>query len=163
LHSRAEAESLQAKINFQTPYLKTAIFNHPEVEGGPFKWYSLKIAFAPGREDFFFANKGYWYKSPDLMGSQIINKHQFVNELCQMIAFWGGVAQLEAGMAALSDPNLSFEEGRQQKELAQKNAVVSFRFLDNQSKDNNNPRRTRKVCGDMAQEIFTATLLLPNL
>jgi hypothetical protein len=163
LHTKVEAQSLQAKIMLQTPYLKTAIFSHPEEDGGPIMWYSIQITFAPNRKEYLFANEGFWYKTPDFQQrAQIINKHQFVNELCQMIAYWAADAQLTWAMESRNNASYSSAEISEFMVQAKKNAVVSFRFLDGQSKDNNNPRQTRKTCDNLAQQIFAATLLLPN-
>ena len=147
----------------QTPYLKTAIINHPEEDGGPIKWYSILITFSPNKKEYLFANRGFWYKTPDFkQRAEVINKHQFVNELCQMIAYWAADAQLTWAMESRSNASYSSAEIREFMVQAKRNAVVSFRFLDGQTKDNNNPRQTRKTCENLAQQIFDATVLLPN-
>jgi hypothetical protein len=164
MHSKQEAESLKSRIQLQTPYVTPKVVGIPDEPGGPAAMFAVGLVLAPERIEYVFANNGVWWLTKDFTSAQAINKHQFETELCQMIAFWAANSQLDYARSMVA--NQTESEPTVKRTLideAQKNAVVSFRFLESQSKDNNLHRKTRRICADLAQQVFEATLLMPNL
>jgi len=163
MHSKQEAESLKSRIQIQTPYITPKVVGIPDEPGGPATMFAVGIVLAPERFEYVFANNGVWWLTKDFTSVQAVNKHQYETELCQMIAFWAANSQLDYAQSLAASKPKTDPSAKAAIDQAQKNAVVSFRFLESQSKDNNLHRKTRSTCADMAQQVFEATLLMPNL
>lgn len=163
MHSKQEAESLKSRVQIQTPYITPKVVGIPDEPGGPATMFAVGLVLAPDRVEYVFANNGVWWLTKDFTSVQAINKHQFETELCQMIAFWGANSQMDYARSLAANKSKSDPSAKAAIDEAQKHAVVSFRFLQSQSKDNNLHRKTRRTCADMAQQVFEATLLIQNL